>query len=117
MRTPTSRALAATLLVGAPLLLGGCVAEINAGDDAYHGGAYSRIRTATDMCRREVERSYEDRYRIAYDLPDLTSQGTTQTVVQPFTLEARRNAPDAPGRRTVRCTVVDGTLTQVGEGK
>lgn len=107
MRVPTTALLPA--LAGL-LLLGGC---INIQGDGDHDGGPYRPRTATDLCRREVEHSYESRYRIAYDLPELTTNGTTQTVRQPFTLAARKENFEGPERREIRCTVVDGALTQV----
>lgn len=106
-----SRACALVLLAGSVGgLLGAC--SINVNDDNYEHGAYRMPRTATDLCRREVDRSFGDRYRIAFDLPELTTSGNVQTVQQPFTMASRKDAFEGPQRRTLRCTVVDGVLTQ-----
>lgn len=91
-------------------LLGGC--SINVHDDGIEHGDYRAPRTATDICRREVDRSFSDRYRIAFDLPELITNGNVQTVQQPFTIASRKDAFETPQRRTLRCTVVDGALTQ-----
>lgn len=93
----------------AMLLLGGCAIEVNDRDPGREA-AY-KPRTATDVCRREVERTYDDRFRIAYELPDLQTQGATQVVVQEFSLTPRKDYGTAIERRTVRCTVADGVLT------
>lgn len=91
-------------------LLGGC--SINVNDDGIEHGDYRAPRTATDICRREVDRSYGDRYRIAFDLPELSTSGNVQTVQQPFTIASRKDAFEGPLRKVLRCTVVDGALTQ-----
>jgi len=99
------------LAVAAGGLLGAC--SINVQDRDYeHDDGYSRPRSATDLCRREVNRSFGDRYRIAFDLPELSTSGNTQTVIQPFNMVSRKDSFDGPQRRTLRCTVVDGVLTQ-----
>jgi hypothetical protein len=92
-------------------LLSAC--SINVNDDNADHGRYAYPRTATDQCRREVERTYGDRYRIAYDMPELTSNGSTQIVVQRFTLALRKDNFEPPQRRSLRCTVDGGVLTQV----
>ena len=102
--------LLALLAVAAGGLLGAC--SINVNDDDYDHGTYRMPRTATDICRREVDRSFGDRYRIAFDLPELTTSGNVQTVNQPFTMASRKDAFEGPQRRTLRCTVVEGALTQ-----
>lgn len=103
--------LLATVSAG---LLGGC--SINVNDGEYDHGNYRTPRTATDICRREVDRSYGDRYRIAFDLPELTTNGGTQMVFQPFTMASRKDSFEAPQRRALRCTIVDGVLTQAVPG-
>jgi len=92
-------------------LLSAC--SINVNDDEGNRDHYAYPRTATDQCRREVERTYGDRYRIAYDLPDLSSSSSTQIVVQRFTLALRKDNFEPPQRRSLRCTVDGGVLTQV----
>ncbi len=104
-------ALLATAAVG---LLGGC--SVNVNDGEYDHGNYRVPRTATDICRREVERSFGDRYRIAFDLPELTTNGGTQSVFQPFTMASRKDSFEPPQRRALRCTIVDGVLTQAVPG-
>ncbi|MQP65118.1 hypothetical protein GE253_07125 [Niveispirillum sp. SYP-B3756] len=94
--------------------LAGCSINVNDGENEH--GNFRNPRTATDICRREVDRSYGDRYRIAFDLPELTSNGGTQTVHQPFTMASRKDSFEAPQRRALRCTIVDGILTQAGPG-
>lgn len=110
--------IARMLLVGLGMVVGAGVlsaCSINVNDDK-DDGRYARPRTATDHCRREVERTYGDRYRIAYELPDLVTNGTVQTVTQGFTLVLRRENFDAPERRSIRCTVDSGVLIQVVPG-
>lgn len=107
-----------SLATGLALVIAGTAfsaCSINVNDDQDHG-RYAYPRTATDQCRREVERSYGDRYRIAYDLPDLVTTGSVQTVTQAFTLVLRKDNFDAPQRRSLRCTVDGGVLTQVVPG-
>ncbi|MFM2041824.1 MAG: hypothetical protein RLY86_400 [Pseudomonadota bacterium] len=93
------------------LALGGCSISVQDGD-GYHDGSVERPRSATDICRREVWRSFQEDHRITYDLPELTTTGTTQTVVQAFTLDPHRSSQGSE-RRTIRCTISDGTLTEV----
>lgn len=100
----------AFLALSAGGLLGAC--SINVNDGEYEHGKYHAPRTATDICRREVDRSFGDRYRIAFDLPDLSTNGNIQTVQQPFTMASRKDSFEAPQRRTLRCTITDGVLTQ-----
>lgn len=103
----------ALVLAGAGLL-GAC--SINVNGDEYDRDGHYKPRTATDQCRREVDRSFGDRYKIAFDLPDLTTNANVQTVVQPFTIASRRDSFEAPQRRVLRCTVVDGALTMAVPG-
>lgn len=103
--------LTAGTLVG---LLSGCSIKVNDGD--YDGENYRVPRTATDICRREVDRSYGDRYHIAFDLPELTTNGDVQTVHQPFIMANRKNSFEAPARSALRCTLVKGVLTQATPG-
>lgn len=93
------------------LALGACSISVQDGDGGYHSSDY-RPKSATDLCRREVWRSYHEDYKIAYELPELTTAGTSQTVVQSFTLVPERGRADVE-RRTIRCTVTDGALTEV----
>ncbi|SNR97939.1 hypothetical protein SAMN05880556_101913 [Azospirillum sp. RU38E] len=102
--------LGAIVITGAGLL---SACSINVNDDGVEPGRYAYPRTATDQCRREVERTYGDRYRVAYDLPELSSSGSTQIVVQRFTLALRKDNFEPPQRRSLRCTVDGGALTQV----
>jgi hypothetical protein len=95
-------------------LLSGC--SINVNDAEFDHDNYPLPRTATDVCRREVERSYGNRYRIAFDLPELSTNGDTQTVQQPFTMASRKNDFEAPTRLTLHCTVVKGVLTRATPG-
>ncbi|WP_298325221.1 hypothetical protein [Asticcacaulis sp.] len=98
------------LALAAGGVLGACSVNVNDGD--YERGLSPVPRTATDICRREVDRSFGDRYRIAFDLPELVTNGNVQTVQQPFTMASRRDAFEGPQRRSLRCTLVDGVLTQ-----
>lgn len=66
--------------------LSGCVASINANDHDDDGWRHSHPRTATDLCRREVERTYEDNYRIAFELPSLRSLAMVSPVPPPGTV-------------------------------
>ncbi len=100
----------AFLALSAGGLLGTCSITVNEGE--YDHGNYRAPRTATDICRREVDRSFGDRYRIAFDLAELSTSGNVQTVNQPFTMASRKDAFETPQRRTLRCTIVDGVLTQ-----
>ncbi len=102
--------LGAVVITGAGLL---SACSINVNDEAVEPGRYAYPRTATDQCRREVERTYGDRYRVAYDLPELSSSGSIQIVVQRFTLALRKDNFEPPQRRSLRCTVDGGALTQV----
>lgn len=95
-------------------LLGAC--SINVNDGELERGSYSTPRTATDVCRREVHRTYGDRYRISFDLPELSTNGTVQTVHQPFTIVSRKDSFEGPQRRVLRCTLTDGILTQAVPG-
>ncbi|MFV3075809.1 hypothetical protein [Niveispirillum fermenti] len=104
----------AMLAIAAMGLLGACSIKVNEGD--AERGAYSTPRTATDVCRREVHRSYGDRYRISFDLPELSTSGTLQTVYQPFTIVSRKDSFEGPQRRALRCTLADGILTQAVPG-
>jgi hypothetical protein len=106
----------AHLLTGLGLvaLLAAC--SINVRDDDIDHDGYHRPRTATDLCRREVDRTYGSRYRIAFDLPELTTSGNIQTVVQPFTMASRKDAFEGPTSRSLRCSVADGVLTQATPG-
>lgn len=103
----------ALLLVGAGFL-GGCSINVNA--DEYDHDGHGKPRTATDQCRREIDRSFGDRYKIAFDLPDLTTNANVQTVVQPFTLASRRDSFEPPQQRVLRCTIVDSALTMAVPG-
>ena len=110
--------IARMLILGVGMVAGAAAlsaCSINVNDDK-EDGRYAHPRTATDQCRREVERTYGDRYRIAYDLPDLVTSGPVQTVTQSFTLALRKDNFDSPQRRTLRCTVDGGVLTQVVPG-
>lgn len=113
-----SRLVRASLLTALALagggLLGAC--SINVNDGEVDHGNYRTPRTATDICRREVDRSFGDRYRIAFDLPELTTNGGTQSVFQPFTMASRKDSFEPPQRRALRCTIVDGALTQAVPG-
>ncbi len=93
------------------LFLGGCAIEVNDRDSGRDG--YYKPRGATDLCRREVERTYDDRFRIAYELPELVTQGTSQLVTQEFSLTPRKDYGTGIERRAIRCTVTDGALTSV----
>lgn len=93
------------------LFLGGCSIEVN--DREVGRDGYYKPRSATDLCRREVERTYDDRFRIAYELPELVTQGTSQIVTQEFSLTPRKDYGTGIERRSIRCTVTDGTLNSV----
>jgi hypothetical protein len=89
--------------------LGGCV--INADDSGAH---YDLPRTATTVCRREVDHVYDDYYKIAFDLPSLVTEADgRQVVTQPFTLMPRRDVTSAAGRHVMRCVVKDGALVSL----
>lgn len=112
----------------AMVVLSGCVASINAND--HDGdGPHGHYRTATDLCRREVERTYEDAYRISYELPTLRTIppmsplpapggtapvpdaiGTQQVVQQPFTITPRRDG-GLSQHQTLTCTLNTGVVT------
>ncbi|MEA1677064.1 MULTISPECIES: hypothetical protein [Nitrospirillum] len=95
------------------LSLSGCV--INADDSGHH---YDMPRTATTVCRREVDHVYDDYYKIAFDLPVLATEADgRQTVVQPFTLMPRRDITAAAGRHVMRCVVKDTALISVSEDR
>lgn len=100
------------LLALGALALSAC--SINVDGDT-HGPGYNLPRTATDLCRREVDRTYDSRYRIAYELPELSTDGPTQTVRQAFTLALRKENFEAPERRALRCVVRGGELVSVSE--
>ncbi|ACJ01285.1 hypothetical protein [Rhodospirillum centenum] len=111
-RTPADRLTLGLLpLLGALLFLTGCAIEVNGETDEWRDGAY-RPRSATDICRREVYRSYDDDYRIAFELPEMRTEAAKQTVTQTFTLTPKRGR-DGQETRTIRCTVTDGALTDV----
>lgn len=93
------------------LALGACSIAVQDGDDWNHVGE-NRPRAATDICRREVRRSYDYDHGIDFDLPELSTSGTTQTIIQSFTVDAKRGR-GVPERRTIRCVVTDGVLTEV----
>lgn len=104
------RTLIPLSLVGVALLAGACSIEVNGETDLDHNNGYY-VRTPTDLCRREVNRSFADDYRIDFDLPELSTQGTVQTVVQRFTMTPRQGR-GATESRTIQCTVTDRTLTE-----
>ncbi|WP_119677408.1 hypothetical protein [Indioceanicola profundi] len=106
-RRSAARVLTLTSAVGL-LALSGCISVHDGGGDSSE----YRPRSATDLCRREVWRSYHEDYKINYDLPELSTSSNSQMVVQSFTLVPERGRADVE-RRTIRCTVTDGALTGV----
>jgi hypothetical protein len=124
----------ALLALAVPLsTLGACSIKVQ---DA--GGRHAdHSLFATEMCKREIERSLGGQSSIAYDLPDLSTKGDVQTVIQAFELTEKmfktvtierdgqeKNAaitviPPSTAkaqRRSLRCVFVDGKLTEATPG-
>ncbi|MDE1149527.1 MAG: hypothetical protein PW843_23480 [Azospirillaceae bacterium] len=96
--------------------LSGCVASINSHDDDMHVSNMSR--TATSICRREVDHVYDDYYRISFDMPVLSTEADgRQVVVQPFNLMPRKDIAGAAGHHVTRCVVRDGALLTISEDR